>query len=396
MKLFRKTIFWLHLGVGAAVGLVIFLLATTGIILSFQRQILIWSDTSAVVDGRPHAGAPLSLDLVLTQLVQQGQNSPTELALHRSKNAPLEVRFGRERTVLLNPRTGVPIVSNSRSLRQFFGWIVRFHRSLGLGLQNQLGRGIIDAANLFFLFLLLSGIYLWIPKIITPGAFRSRLLLLRSLQANARDWNWHHVFGIWAFLPLAVIVLTGAVISYPWATNLLYKVTSSPLPAITGNGDGKPGQSNPGVDEHAALAVRDIHGYDLWAEVAKRQIPEWKSITFSIPQARDKTVTVAVDTSIGGQPEKVTSLVIDRSSNAIVTTKRFSDNSLGRRLRAWTGSVHTGAEFGLIGQIIVAFGALSAIFLVWTGYALLARRFFGDQNRLAKKQEEVEVDTVFA
>lgn len=391
MKLFRKILFWFHLGVGVATGLIILLLATTGVVLAFQRQIVSFADISAVRDGRPQGSTPLSLDSTLAQLVQQGQNAPTELVLHRSQNAPLEVRYGRERTTLLNPWTGVPIAGASTSLRQLFAWIVRLHRSLALGLQNQWGRGIVDVANLVFLFLLLSGIYLWFPKIVNRGAFRSRLLPLRNLKANARDWNWHHVFGFWAILPITFIVLTGVLISYPWATNLLYKVTNSPQPAVVGNGEGRPGGA--GADKRAALTVRDIHGYDLWAEVAKRQIPEWKSITFSIPQVRDKTVTVAIDTSIGGQPEKVTSLVIDRSSNAIVAAKRFSDYNLGRKLRVWTGSVHTGAEFGLIGQIIIAFGALSAIFLVWTGYALSARRFFGNINRAAKKEE---VDAVFA
>jgi uncharacterized iron-regulated membrane protein len=382
MQFFRKTIFWLHLGIGGAAGLVILLLAVTGLILAFQRQILSRADASAVLDGRPHASAPLTLDSVLAQVVQKGQNNPTDLVLHRSENAPVEVRFGRERTVYLNPWTGAPIYGFSTSLHRFFAWIVRLHRSLGLGLQSLWGRGIIGAANLIFLFLLLSGLYLWFPRIINLDAFKSRLLLLRNLKGNARDWNWHHVFGIWAALPLAFIILTGVLISYPWATDLLYKATNSPQPVAGESGDGRTGQSNPigfGADKNA---VRSVSGYDILAEVAKRQIPEWKSITLSIPQVRDKTVTIAVDTSINGQPEKVTSLVIDRSSNKIVATMHFSDNSLGRRLRTWAVYVHTGSEFGLIGQIIIASGAFSTIFLVWTCYALSRRRFFGDRNQL--------------
>ncbi len=38
MKFSRKSLLWLHLRVGVAVGLVILLLATTGLILAFQRQ----------------------------------------------------------------------------------------------------------------------------------------------------------------------------------------------------------------------------------------------------------------------------------------------------------------------------------------------------------------------
>jgi uncharacterized iron-regulated membrane protein len=48
------------------------------------------------------------------------------------------------------------------------------------------------------------------------------------LSCQPRAWNRHSVIGFWAAIPLTFIVLTGAILSYSWATNLLYFVTGSP------------------------------------------------------------------------------------------------------------------------------------------------------------------------
>ena len=45
-----------------------------------------------------------------------------------------------------------------------------------------------------------------------------------GLAGRARDWNWHNVIGFWCATPLFLIVLTGVVMSYPWANDLLWVV----------------------------------------------------------------------------------------------------------------------------------------------------------------------------
>lgn len=68
MKLFRKTLFWLHLIAGVVAGLFILLMSLTGVLLTYERQMLEQATTPAVA---PLEGSRLALD----QLVDKAQSA---------------------------------------------------------------------------------------------------------------------------------------------------------------------------------------------------------------------------------------------------------------------------------------------------------------------------------
>ena len=55
-----------------------------------------------------------------------------------------------------------------------------------------------------------------------------------GLAGKARDFNWHNTIGFWSAIPLAIIVAGGVVISYPWATALVYRAYGEAPPAPAG------------------------------------------------------------------------------------------------------------------------------------------------------------------
>lgn len=375
MRLVRSVVFWLHLTLGSVAGLVILTMSVTGVLLAFERQIDSWADTRAVLQGQQDTSAQAPLDSLLATLKNNGQGLPTELVLHSSPKAPIEARFGRARTLYLNPWTGEIVGQPSERPRAFFSSVERIHRSLGLGMQSALGRGITGAANLAFLFMIISGLYLWFPKIFNFTAFKSRLLFRRGLQGRARDWNWHSVIGVWSAIPLFFIVLTGVIMSYPWASNLLFTMTGSQRPAAGGWRGEQSGRGQNGAYAQAqSAAAPQFRGLDELAATARQQVPDWKSITIQMPHFGDRTLSVSVDGSIGGQPEKASQLVINRQTGKVEAIKRFADNSVGRKLRAWARFLHTGEEFGILGEIIAAMACIGAIALVWTGLSMALRR----------------------
>jgi uncharacterized iron-regulated membrane protein len=357
--------------------LVILAMSITGVLLAFERQINGWADAPAVLQGHPDTTMQVPLDSLLADFKSNGRGIPSELVLHNSANSPVEARFGRERTLYLNPWTGEVVGQPSETTRTFFGTVERVHRSLGLGMQSAFGRGITGAANLAFLFMLLSGIYLWVPKVLNLTGLKRRLLFRRGLEGRAREWNWHNVIGIWTVIPLFFIVLTGVIMSYPWASNLLYRATGTQPPANGWRGDRGGHVNGP---NHAApeLSARQFQyrTLDDLAQVAKQQIPEWKSITIAVPAVQDRTLDVSIDKSIGGQPEQASQLVMNRESGHVEAIKRFSDNNAGRKLRAWARFLHTGEEFGGAGELIAAIACLGAVMLVWTGLSMAVRRLF--------------------
>ena len=378
MRFARAVLFWAHLAVGCVAGLVILAMSVTGVLLAFERQINAVVDAPAVLQGQSEAGAPASLDLVLARLKSDGQGEPSELVLHSNPNAPVEARFGRERTLYLNPWTAEVIGQPSEGTRAFFGTVERLHRSLGLGMQSAFGRGMTGAANLAFLFMLLSGLYLWLPKVFNRTSLKHRILFRGNLQGRTREWNWHHVFGIWTVIPLLFIVLTGVIMSYPWASNLLYTMTGTQASAGGGRGDRGPRGAGPDrMDLHGdRSAPPQFRTLDDLTRIAKQQVSGWKSMAVEVPNAAEKTLAVLVDKSMGGEPEQVAQLVLNRQSGHVDSIRHFSDNNAGRKLRAWARFLHTGEEFGVAGETIAAIACIGAVFLVWTGLSMALRRLF--------------------
>jgi uncharacterized iron-regulated membrane protein len=226
-----------------------------------------------------------------------------------------------------------------------------------------------------------SGFYLWFPKKYSLQHFRLGLWFQKGLKARARDLNWHKVVGFWSAVPLFFIVLTGVIMSYAWATNMLYRMTGTEPPPQQG------GLRNAGVREHRGKHLHAVEGaqsLDELLAVVRRTVPGWQSITFRIPEQQDCSVTFSVDEGNGGQPQKRSQLTVDRTTAGIQRQEGFATYNLGRKLRTIARFLHTGEILGLGGQIIAAAASLGGAFLVCTGIALAIRRLARWSRRRAE------------
>src|SRR5690606_18274112 len=150
------------------------------------------------------------------------------------------------------------------------------------------------ASNLAFLFLILSGIYLWLPRVFKWAAFKTRLMFnSKATSGKARDFNWHHVFGIWSAIPLAVVVATATVFSYPWANDLVYRLAGEEPPR-GGRGGGAPAAQSQAAAVQDGTAIDGL-GYDaLLARAAA--YGEWRTLTLNIPtDPAAATVRIGID-----------------------------------------------------------------------------------------------------
>lgn len=371
---FRKFLFWTHLTLGCLAGLVIAVMAATGVLLAYERQINSWADVPILSTTNPTT-PPMRLNAVVAKLISAGRGVPDQLVLHHDDLNRVDARYGREQVLFLSLQTGDVTGESSKRAHSFFSQIEQVHRFLGLGFKSALGRGLTGAANLLFLFMLLSGLYLWLPKQWSAGALRVRLLFRRGVKGRTRDWNLHNTIGIWTALPLFVIVLTATVESYPWANYLLSRMggTSSAL------GDSREG--NHASSQHqSSLAAGQFENrgketdLDRAASVAKQADQQWNTITIPIPKNREKTLAVASDRSSGGRPDQVTRLIINCQTGLLIKEIGFADLDTGQKLRAYSRFLHTGEEFGMIGQTIAMLASLGALFLVWTGFSMAWRR----------------------
>lgn len=377
MKLFRKVIFWCHLIAGVFAGVVVLIMSVTGVLLAYERQVTAWADTRGYRVAAPAPGAArLPVEALLTRVREVRPGSPATITVRSDSSAPAEIGFGREGIIFVNPYTGEILGEGSRAVRSFFRVVTDWHRWLGAsgeGAGRSVGRAVTGACNLAFLFLVVSGFYLWWPRTWTRKSVRSVTWFRRGLGGKARDFNWHNVAGFWSALPLFVVVLSGVVISYTWAGNLVYRVMGETPPAPRGGAPGQPGGAERrGEAAPAGAMLLDI---DPLLERAQQQMPGWRSISLRPPSPTEPTVTFTLDRGDGGQPQRRAQLTLDRQTGGVVRWEPFSGQSPGRRLRSLLRFAHTGEAAGVIGQTVAALASAGAALLVWTGLALAWRRW---------------------
>lgn len=391
---FRRVLFWMHLTAGVVAGLVILLMSVTGVLLAYEKQLIRMADGFHAPPAAPgQARLPLEDVVARAQATRPGP-APATVVLRRGANEPVEVAFGREGSVFVNGYTGEVLGSGSTATRAFFRSMMEWHRWLALkDASRATGKMITGVSNLLFFFIVLSGFYLWWPRTWTRTQFRQVLWFRGGLRGKARDFNWHNVIGYWSLVPLAVIVWSGVVIGYPWASDLTFRMAGEAPPRPGAQGAPRPGeapsprregghrQAGPQADR-PPLAAAYLPSGDIMA-MAAAHAADWTILTVRIPKPDDPVLQLTVDTGTGAQPQTKDTLQVERTTAAVKKVETFAAQSPGRQWRSWMRFVHTGEYYGLTGQTVAMLVTAGSCVLVWTGLALTWRRFAAWRGRTA-------------
>ena len=366
MKPIRAVLFWAHLAAGTVAGVVILIMSVTGVALTYEKQMLEWSDRRAWTAPVSPPSRLTPEAIVATVVAAQPELKIVALTMRADATAPATLTLEGSKALLIDPYSGSIIGEPPAAMRSFFRTMTSWHRYLAMsGDSRATGRGLTGAANLIFLFIVLSGMYLWLPRIWTRLQFKNVLWFRGGLAPKARDFNWHNVIGIWSAIPLAIVVAGALPISYPWASNLVYRIAGDTPP---------PPASQPARPNDQKTVSYVSAGVDAAWVAADTQLPAWRTMTTRFATSPAAPITVSVDEGYGGQPQKRTTLTIDRASGAVVKAEGFQNLSAGRRLRSWLRFAHTGEIYGLTGQTIAGVASLGGAVLVYTGLSLALRR----------------------
>ena len=365
MKNFRTAIFWIHLVVGAAAGIVILIMSVTGVALTYEKQVIEWADRRAWT--APAGGSVQQHLAPETLLASAGSNSGAAaiaITLRADAAAPATVTLEGNKAILVDPYSGNVIGEPPAAVRSFFRTMTMWHRYIALeGASRGTGKLVTGVANLGFLFLVLSGLYLWFPRVWNWIQFRNILWFRSGASSKARDFNWHNTIGFWSCVPLAIIVAGVVPISFSWGNTLVYRLAGDTPPP--------PAAARPGGPKPQSYVADGLNA--SWAS-AIAQVPEWRTITTRLATSVKAPIVLTVDEGYGGQPQLRRTISFDRTAGAAVKTETFGDLTPGRRARSWLRFAHTGEFYGLTGQTIAGLASAGGVFLVYTGLALAIRR----------------------
>lgn len=367
----RAGLFWIHFALGVAGGLFILNMAISGVLISYERQIL---DFAEAAQRKVKTLGPQPLD-VETLINRVGQSYPdrrfTGLVLYSDPSASVQFTVGREDEVLyVDHYTGGVLGQGHRALRDFFRFVTGWHRWLALeGTQRPIGKAITGAVSLTFFTLLASGFVLWLPLKWSRKMLGQGIVLNPRLKGRARHWNWHRVIAFWCAPWLLLVTLTGIIMSYDWANDLIFRLTGNPVPERQPENERSGhGQADP------SSAARSTQGLNLlWAQAEKRA-PGWRSISQRLSGSPSMPVTFSIDFGDGTRPDLISRLTLDRKTGEVLRWQTYETESSGQQIRSWVRWIHTGEAGGIMGQTVAVLTSIGSILLVTTGISMAIGR----------------------
>jgi len=365
----RKAFFWAHLVVGLVTGLVVFTLCLTGALITFDKQIINWAERDVRAWAPSNAAERVAPSVLAANAARLDGSRITNMEWFADPRMPVRVYFADRSMALFNSWTGEPLGRGAVSLREFFRVSTEVHVNLAL---LRTGNWMVDGANVAFVFLILSGLWIWWPRQWRWKALRSSLAIRFDVGGKARDWNWHNALGFWFLLPLLIVAASGLVLSFPsvnawwggFAGRHLLADVKPPTPVVA--------------------ASSTASGWNGAMAQVQQQFPEWRWMMSNPASPKNRNVlNVLVGTGSLGQRSLARTITVDLTTNAIVKTTAWENDAASTRARAIARFGHTGEIAGFGGQVLAFAACLVGLVLVYTGFALSWRRFF---RRPARKR----------
>ena len=380
----KKLIHNLHLWLGLASGLVVFIVGLTGCLYVFIAEI---ESVTA-----PYKRVPVRQDSYL---------APTALRTIAAAVFPgKRVRYinyqqGRAAYIALfdkgynvgvytDPYTGARLHVKNEDSFDFFSFVLHGHR--GLWMPYPIGRPVVDTAILIFIILLLSGLVLWWPKNLRKANRLKSFTIKWKASPKRVNYDLHNVLGFYGMLILLVIAITGSLYGFEWVRSSFYKVTSG--------GKNYPAFRAPQSDTLVAGSFHSSSLDSLFESIHTKN-PGAAFFVF-FPDKKPDPIQVTINHQ-PGKTYDIELLYFDQFTlrklpGPGIYKEKFQDATLADRISRLNYDIHTGQIGGLPTKVLAFFASLIAAslpitgFYIWWGRSKWGRR--RKDRRKGKQQKD--------
>ncbi len=382
----KKTIGLLHLWLGLASGLVVFIISITGCIYVFEQELKAWAYKDREVIEIPNHAVKKPLSELL-QIAQrevgedhsiQGIEIP-EAADQTYSFRPFQIRDNKAKTyfgeivyhrkVYVNPYTG-EIVKNENSKYEFFTLVLRLHRNLLL--KKEIGQVVVGSSVIIFVVMLITGIVLWWPKNMKALKKRLSFKWKNTTQWKRKNYDVHSILGFYSSWIVLIIALTGLTWAFDWFNDSVQWVA---------NGGVKTEKVKP-LDSDTTQAG-SILPIDQILSYLKDQNKDAHTFTISFPEKSKGVINASARSGIH---IRYTTLRFnfDQFTGKLLNTTNFDEKNAGEKLKAMNYDIHTGAIMGLTGKILAFVASLISASLPVTGVCI----WLGRKKKIKKESFE--------
>src|SRR5690554_213873 len=370
---FRKLMNDLHLWLGIASSLILFVVCLTGTIYTFKTEIEEW------IEPHKYQVEVLDSQWMLGDLVEEvetitvGEVSRVSITDDAKRAYEFNVRTkdgGRRGTnFMVNQYTGEILGDKKGPASDFFMTVFRLHRWLLL--DASIGRPIVGIATLIFTFLCISGIVLWLPKKIKGWkSFKPGFKIKWNANWKRLNHDLHNTLGFYSLFFLLIMALTGLTWSFEWYNNGLYEILTGKEREARGGGRAR---SN---SEEKEIPIATV-SYEEALKVAQERLPYQGRTIISKPNEKGYGITKYNNKRFNVEAsDKIT---INAQTAEIDEVDLFDDYTLGEKISKQIKGLHLGTTYGMFSKIIYFITCLIATSLPITGILIWI-------NKLKKKR----------
>ncbi|MDR1052778.1 MAG: PepSY domain-containing protein [Planctomycetaceae bacterium] len=391
MKIIRRVAYELHLWLGVASGLILFVVCLSGTLLTFKTEIIQYIERERYYCNTSNGTEPKSIEELISLIEQSENGKVVRVTIPNEKNQAWIFNIKKEDDTkklpagmpavhamlgtahLVNPCTGESLGAQRSRVYMFFMMLTFLHRFLLL--EIWIGQIIVGSATLIFLVIVFTGLVLWLPSKLTSIKSWSSGMKIRL----GRSWSMffydvHNTLGFYILIPVVVMALTGPIISFGWYRSAFEKVLGAKPFRIA--------LEKPVKSEKNTTAERL-----KWDDFIKRgnELTKRKGITrLIIPQTAEGSV---VFQKIGAGLYNIAAtdkIQFDQYSGKILKTDLFDELPLNEKIASLIFPLHNGEIFGTTSKIIYFVTCLIATSLPITGVILWIRKLKSHYKKRTK------------
>lgn len=362
----KKCIRLIHLWLGLASGLIVFIIAITGAIWTFESEIsdLVYPYRKVAIQNNK----PTILIAEIKEQVKPYLKNINAI-YYLGKDRSIQVREWHKingklinKYVYLNPYTGevLKVKINNPS---FFDVVVELHTSLLLG---EIGTEIVRYATLLFLLLIISGIYLWWPKKKLNLKQRLKFDWKETTKWRRKNFDLHSILGFYASWIVIFAVITGLAWGFKWVDKAIYAIATL----------GEPYQDYTVVNSISNTSSQSVNALDdsiLNFALANYNKPV-EGWNYYFPQNETESINLYLNPDADTY-YKSSNFFFDQRTGKLLLTESTESYNNGQSIRNMYYDIHIGKILGFPGQLLVFFGSLIVASLPITGFYIWYGRY---------------------
>lgn len=352
--------FWLatHLYLGLSLGLAIALAGLTGSLLVFYLELDEWLNPPLALPAVEGERLPYEALFQAIRQAEPERQRGWRLEIPEDAGRMLTARYYKpketEQAQFAPLMLSIDPYSGAVVAKRFWGrfamtWLYDLHYNLLLDFPGKLAMAAVGGLLLLSLG---SGLYLWWPP---RHKWRSALTFKRQAGAERLTYDLHKVAGVYGFVVISLLALTGVALEIPDYVNPVVAYFSPARVVLQPKSNLPPAGANRITLDSAVAAGRRLFPA---ARVCWIETPHGSTGVYRINfrQAFEPSLRF---------PK--TNVWVDQYSAAVLAVDDPRNFGLGDTVLAWLHPLHSGEAFGLAGRLTVLFAGLLCPLLFATG-----------------------------